>query len=114
MEDYIYDGEIHSLSNDFAYILKKIEVCKTLSGDEHLKEIRKYICKKYIEYLYTFGKDDLINILTNEIMNSFSFIHSSLNGVEFIYKPPSENSPLNQYATMALKFKRFKNDGLNK
>ncbi len=111
MHNYIFDGEIHALSKEWAYIIKRID--DLIDDNETLKirELHHDFCKKYSEYLSNFDKDEISYRHPKGLKPS-----NGLEGneyVQFRYQPPWKVESLYQHATFAIKFKRVKNDNLD-
>jgi len=102
-EEIIYDGNPHKLSCDFAYILEKFQENKS---HEEVEKIRSNMLKKYIRYEMQNNPDFIVDIL----INYFKFNHYE--DFYFTYRPAYMIGSLAQYASIALKFKRRPNDGL--
>ena len=91
--NYIFDGEIHPLSEDYAYIMKYVDDKEFNLEDlgnhkEYLKN-KEECLGKFIEYL---------------IKNNYLI---------FIYRPASGFDECPTKGTFAIKFKRLPNDGLS-
>lgn len=93
--NYIFDGEIHPLSKDYAYIIQFVDQITIDENDLSLTLIRDMFFKKYQEYLSK----------NNENLKEENF--------SFIYRPSTTFEMVSQKGTIALKFKRFENDGLD-
>lgn len=104
MDEYIFDGKIHPLSEDFAYITERFEEDKSFL---QMMELRKRLLTEYIKYLIKNDPDKCMEIL----LNHFSFTDYS-DKFMFIHRPSWIVGALSQYATFSLKFKREKNDDL--
>lgn len=106
MEDYIFDGEPHALDKNWAYILKKIHEEKI-----DLKEEMRELYKKYAQYLVDCDKEKAVEYLMKVFQHELDFDRSA-EDTSFIYRPPYMSGVLAQFATLALKFKRAKEDTL--
>lgn len=101
MDKYIFDGEPHALNSEYGYIIKRIH-----EPFEHEK-LNDYVIihlKKFAEYLYANDKERTIQCL----LNGWSY-----EDYEVIYRPAHIVSALAQFSTLAIKFKRSKNDNLD-
>ena len=122
----ILDGEIHVLSDEWAYIAVFLDY-ENLDNplDEVPRELyatKKNFIMKYINYLYdNLECEDFLRYLPSSKKDSknFYFIGSPRWGpltledsenFQFIYRPPWVFSILSQKSTFALKFKRLPND----
>lgn len=104
MHEYIFDGKIHPLSEDFAYVTEKLQEDKS---SLEMMELRKRLLTEYVKYLIKNDPEQCIDIL----LNNCSFTDFS-DKFAFIHRPSWIYGALSQYATFSLKFKRVKNDGL--
>lgn len=108
--DPIFDGECHAISEEYAYIAKRIEI----PGREiiDLGDVDEQLLK-YCEYLTENDKKRvlgcLMSIFTREVRNLCTD-----DSYQIIYRPPWVSSILNQYGTLVLKFKRAEKDNLEK
>lgn len=98
----IADGEIHALSNDFAYILEYVD--GNLSIKDFMDKHRVFL-KKYIGYLLLNDPESCIEILLRHFYFSDEF--------RVIYRDPWLVSSLSQKGSFAAKFKRVPNDNLD-
>jgi hypothetical protein len=108
MDNYIFDGEPHALNSEYGYLIKRIN-----EPFEHEK-LDGYVSiqlKKFAEYLYHFDKNKVIEYLI-EILKSQIFHEGSSKDYEIIYRPAHMVGCLAEFSTLALKFKRSKNDNL--
>jgi len=116
LNNYIADENIHTLSKDFGYILKEFDEIELINTTS-IHEISIEFIRKYAEYIYEFDKEKVIEILVNK----FS---PTINGcmpeeVQLIYRPQMKSDSLKidgvllNKASLALKFKRAKNDNLD-
>ena len=110
MQDYNFDGEIHALSKDWAYAIKKVDGFSIYKNDSKFTDLRDEFYKKYAEYLYSFDKDKVIEILLNYLCG---FVFHTPEEFSLIYKPPYNITSLEQIGTFAIKFKRSKEDNLD-
>jgi hypothetical protein len=108
----IDDGEIHALSDNYAYILKYISCEKSKDEFDEFDKSNPIIqdniidfYKKYIDYLIEFDKEKIVD----HLINYFCFNSSE---IKFIFRPPWVVSCLSQKCSLALKFKRVKKDNL--
>lgn len=110
MEDTIFDGEAHVLSEKFGYIADKVREIENISG---LQEIIDEQLETYAEYLFENDKERVIEYLLSifrmQVMRQCSDDH-----YQVIYRPPHMVSCLAQYGTLCLKFQRAENDNLDK
>ncbi len=110
MNEFIPDGEIHPISEDYAYCGKILrEEIKLDANDIFLSKIQNDFFNKYAEYLYKFDKEKVIKLLISDLYSSM--FHSE--DFRLIYRPPWMASALSQYASFILKFKRSQNDNLD-
>lgn len=108
MEDYIYDGQPHALSHDWGYIIIKFD-CFISESDLQGKALQLY--RKYAEYLYDFDKEAVIDYLTRILKEEDASINS-YDDFNLIYRPPIFSDVLAQSGTLAIKFRRLKEDTL--
>lgn len=108
MEDYIYDGELHALNSKWAYILKKYE---DDTYDFNMNSECLDLYRKYAEYLYACDKEKVIEYLMKIFQHHLTFKETTP-GTQLVFRPPQSLGPLAQFATLALKFERSKNDTL--
>lgn len=108
MNELIYDENPHALSKEEAYILKRID---PYHEEFCLKDECRKIYKKYSEYIYSCDKEKALECIMKVLCDDFNFNESDLDR-KFIYRSPEQVSPLALYGTLALKFKRCKNDTL--
>jgi hypothetical protein len=109
--EYNFDGEIHPLNNDFAYI------AKTLDGNIDLKEdsqewslfLDEYL-KKYIDYLMKHDQEKCKKMLFYYLYGQFPY---ATQDYMVIFKPPWKNNIGVFLGSLSLKFKRAPNDGLD-
>lgn len=110
MNDFNPDGEIHTISEDYAYCGKVIrEEVKLNNNESTISKTQNEFFNKYAEYLYKFEKEEVIKIIMDDLYSKM--FHSE--NFQFVYRPPWMSSMLAQYATFILKFKRSKNDNLD-
>ncbi len=110
MNNYIADGNIHPLSDELAYCLKIFNDIEFSNTDFFLSQISYDMIRKYAEYLYDFDKEKVIACLIETFSpNLHGYTHED---VQLIYRPPM-NDYLHQKSSLALKFKRAKNDNLD-
>ncbi len=91
----IFDGEIHILDKEYAYILEYANEVETRDPEVVINQAREKFLKKYVEYL------DKNNAELKE------------ENYSVIYRPYWTCSFFEQYGTISLKFKRAPNDGLD-
>jgi hypothetical protein len=112
MHDTIFDGECHSLSEDYGYIAAK--VIPEYSFSNELKALQKQTdlqLSKYAEYLVTQDKEKAVELLT-ELFRSQVMCGCTPEDYVLIHRPSWIVSALSQYETLVLKFKRSKKDNL--
>src|ERR1700677_17688 len=97
--NYIFDGEIHALNSDYAYISKLVGEIELSETDETFTDIREDFLNKYVDYLIKFNKNRLVMFMISEVSNH----------ITFIYRPPWLID-LNQKGVISLKFRREEND----
>jgi hypothetical protein len=102
MDKYIFDGEPHALDKEYGYIITRIYEKET--DQENLQDQIHIHVKKFAEYLYQNDKERTIECLLDGL---------SYNDYEVIYRPAHIVSVLAQFSTLAIKFKRSKNDNLD-
>ena len=110
MQDYNFDGEIHALSKDWSYAIKSVGQFNFNENDSTFTELRDEFYKKYAEYLYSFDKKKVLEILINYLCG---FVFHTPEDFSIIYRPPWEFDALSQNGTFAIKFKRSKEDNLD-
>ncbi len=110
MENPIFDGEIHILSKEYGYISKEIEINSLEAESTALCELQSSFLKKYAQYIYDFEKEKALDIIFNKLIDSIF----SNEDFMFIYRPPHIASILSQNSIFSLKFKRSKNDNLDR
>jgi len=107
----IFDGEIHVLSEEYAYILDFLKSSHTIDEMQISHEKILEFSKKYAEYLLLFNKEKVMKILVNYIMpNHFGSTYDE--DYEFIMRKPQMISSSAKYGTIAMKFKRATNDNI--
>lgn len=110
---YNFDGEIHALSDEWAYIIKKTECITFESGNSKLAEFQKEVFRKYAEYLYENDKENVIQMLIDNLNFIMPYGSTSREDMQLIYRPPKMCGALAQWGTLALKFKRCQKDSLH-
>jgi hypothetical protein len=93
--EYIFDGEVHSLNDEFFYIIERYNWENEKNFNE--KNMRRKFLDKYILYLFS------VDFTAKEIED---IINNSTHHFTFIHKKPWELGPLDQYGTYAMKFKK--------
>lgn len=111
MSDYIFDGEIHPLSEDYAYITKKIDQTQNFEEWANLADLQYDFVEKYVEYLLEYNKERIKEILTKRFMPDMKG-RTYDDEYMFIYKPYWEACGSIDTATISLKFKRSPKDTL--
>lgn len=111
MSDYIFDGEIHPLSEDYAYITKKIDKTKNFEDWSDLSDLQYDFIEKYVEYLIEYNKERIKEILTTRFMPDIKG-RSYDEDCTFIYQPNFPMDSLSHKGTLSLKFKRSSKDNL--
>ncbi len=112
MNDTIFDGECHAISDDYGYIAARV-----IPGEnccDELKLLQKATDKqlaKYAEYLVNQDKEKAIDLLT-DLFRSQVMTRCTPEDYQLIHRPPWIVSALAQYGTLVLKFKRSKKDNL--
>ncbi len=110
MNEFNPDGEIHPISEDFAYCGKILkEDVKLDENDRSLCKTQNDFFNKYAEYLYEFDKENIIKLVKHNLYNKM--FHTD--EFQIIYRPYWMVGILAQNAHMLLKFKRLKNDNLD-
>jgi hypothetical protein len=101
LRDYIYDGELHALTDKLGYAIKIIEDDDiTMSvQDEKFTGMVNDFAKKYNDYRAKAGEKEI------EIKSFFPTSEE----VQFVYRPKQGIDK----ATLGIKFLRFPNDGLD-
>jgi hypothetical protein len=112
MAEYIFDGEIHAICDQYAYAIKKVYV-KSDDQPSQIIKIHSDLCRKYCEYIYCFAKEEVIEYLINGLMSPFSGNFFLNENIRFVYKHPWYINVLVDYGTCGIKFKRLKNDNLS-
>jgi hypothetical protein len=110
MDENKIDGEIHPLSDDFAYISECVKD-HSLENNSDMKKKHSDFIKKYAEYLYKFDKENVIKNICSDIKEDIFFQRTCLD-YQFIYRPPFLTGSLSNHGRISLKFKRCKNDDL--
>lgn len=108
MEDTIFDGEPHPLSEKYGYIAHRIH------GNLEESNLCQYVEKsleKYCNYLYENDKERVLKYLMEVLMFQV-FQSNTPEHYQVIFRPPYMVSALAQYATLCLKFERAKKDTL--
>lgn len=108
MEDTLFDGEPHVLSEKYGYIANRIHENIEQSNLHHYVEKS---LDKYANYLYENDKEKVIKYLMEVLMFQV-FQSSTPEDYQVIFRPPYMVSALAQYATLCLKFERSKKDNL--
>lgn len=108
IEEIVFDGEVHALSKDYAYISKR--VYETECQKNLMEHVNEHLIK-YCEYLYLNDKDKVINYLMS-IFSKQVYNFCTDKNYKVIFTPPYLSSCLAQFATLSLKFERVKNDNL--
>jgi len=103
------DGNIHPLDSNFAIIGHVFDNIENIEG---VREFQIEFSKKYAEYLYSFDKDKVIEILMNELMKAMSPFHYPPDYFQFIFKPENHIGSFKQNASFILKFQRAEKDNL--
>lgn len=111
MSDIKNDGEIHPLSEEFAYISEYVE--RSNCCFQEISRLQKKFLKKYADYLYEFNKEKAIEMILENIEN-YHFLGASESDFQMIYRPPYIVSSLATRGCVGLKFKRSKNDKIGK
>jgi len=104
--DYIFDGEVHALDKELAYIIKKIEGWPDDTGLE--QEVRKLYCS-YAKYLFQNDEEKAIDCITNWIIEKEMFNNED---ATVVVTPPWIVGALHQHGTIGMKFTRSPNDNL--
>jgi len=99
----IADGEIHAISDDYAYILQYVRPNDIIQNSDDLKRL---FLKKYIKYLIDNKNENVIEILVDY------FYMQGNDDFTFFYRPPWVGSCLSQKGSYVLRFKRIPNDNL--
>jgi len=102
MDKYNFDGEPHALNSEYGYIIKRIYE-EEVDHDSLHDQIQIHL-KKFAEYLYANDKERTVQCM----LNGWSY-----EDYEVIYRPAHIVSALAQFSTLAIKFKRSKNDNLD-
>jgi len=100
----IFDGEIHSLDKDYAYISVRYNPENTIAEEECVK---KKLIYKYIDYIIKNNPE-----YVREIIYVNYFMYNENYDLKFIRRPPQMSGFLCQYGTLSLRFKRVKDDEL--
>ena len=103
MDQQIYDGKCHALTDDLGYIIRIIDPSKSFL---EIKMIEMEIIREYARYLFENQKEVCLDIMCQHL----SFGRSE--EFSIIYRPPWLCGSLAQNAQLAIKFKRIKNDNL--
>lgn len=109
--EYQIDGEIHALSNDWAYLIKKIKEFNINIDHTEIQEAQREFYKKYAEYIYNFNKEKAIEMIL-EKLTTCNLLGYTPDDHQFIYRPPEVMDCLAQFGTIALKFRRAQKDNL--
>lgn len=99
------DGKPYSLSDNYAYIMKKFE---HNTSHTEIQKIKTEMLREYIRYEIKNNPESVID----KVINSYEFEIDFDSNYRFIYRPAYMVSSLAQYAIVVLRFKRSPNDGL--
>ncbi len=102
--EYILDGEIDLLSDEWAGAFRVVEEFEFSLENPNFIRLQKEFFGKYLQYLYSFDMEKLIDILIDKLIRDPS------EEVAIIYRP----SWAGLEPTFGIKFKRSKNDNLGK
>ncbi len=105
---YIFDGEIHALSDQWAYMAFKAY------EDEGIFECHKIIdgyLENYANYLYENDKDKVISYLMETLRSQVASQCTDSN-YQVIFRPAYKVNGLKQDWEVALKFRRSREDKL--
>ncbi len=112
MQETIADGQIHALSEKYAYILRFFPenplMAENLSQISHLQ--LEFI-SKYAQYLLNFDQQTVLRILIKHLLSSP--LGQTDENHQFIYRPAHMISILAQNSSLALKFRRVDQDNLD-
>src|ERR1700677_855635 len=98
MNNPIEDGQIHILSDKYAYIIKKIE-----PNLESMAKAQEEMLKKYCEYLVDSDRDKVIQILLEKFSQN-GILGNTPEDYQFSYRPPHIVGSLSQYGSFSMKF----------
>jgi hypothetical protein len=102
------DGEIHALSENYAYILT---TCDEDFTHEEIDALLREHAEKYALYLYENDKEKVLKMITNSLMPGILNGYYTDTEVCVVLRPKIYDK-LNQKSSLVLKFKRAKNDNL--
>ncbi len=108
----IIEDEIHAISENYAGIISYFKNHESMEVSETLTNKTEEFSKKYAEYLYSFNKEKVIEILIAYIMPNL-FGSTLDEDYQFIFRPEWNIVGLKKSAHFLLKFKRSKNDNLD-
>lgn len=108
MVQYIFDGEIHALNENTAYIIEKND--KDLTPLE-TRDIYRKMYRKYAEYILESDRELAIEYIMRVFDNNIS-IGSEIENTNRIYRECRLSDCLSQVSTIAIKFKRSDKDSI--
>lgn len=109
MDEVIFDGEAHALSEKYGYIADLVDQLENVS---ELQGMIDEQLKVYANYLLENDKDRVIEYLTS-ILRMQVMRQCTDENYQVIYRPPHMVSCLSQHGTLCLKFQRAEKDNLD-
>lgn len=102
-EEYNYDGNVHALNNEEAYIITK-ETGTFFQDRDAIEEKKTAFCKEIADYILDVDHNTAIYWLACYIKENMC------QDLQFIISEPQKISILAQYGTMACRFIRVRGD----
>lgn len=112
MEETIADGQIHPLSDKYAYILRFFPENPIIAENlSQIAQLQLEFTSKYAQYLLNFDHQTVLRILIQHLLPSC--MGETGENHQFIYRPAHMISMLAQNSSLALKFRRADQDNLD-
>jgi hypothetical protein len=115
MHNYIMDGEIHWIDENYAYIIKEVGEMLLIAYEENgepsdFTNIYEDFLRKYANYLYEVDKEKCINMMMERLSQWGLHGPNLPEDVQMVFRPSYMLDSVESKSTMALKFERSDND----